>query len=154
MYQVTSINLSNIDLILHINMTFIGWLVHQLNASTSFFTLARFFGRQAIACPSPLLGWRRKYLHLVEVLIKLWLSYWCGGSNLYWTKCWKWLDAFGVIHIWWMESSHMLKMAMLKCKDQYQHVGTLTWWRLEYTASVQKEQLKRFKFVILLNLSK
>ena len=56
--------------------------------------------------------------------------------------------------IWWMESSHVLKMAMLKWKDQYQHVGTLSWWRLEYTASVQnKDQLKRFKFVILLNLS-
>ena len=55
-HQVTSINLSNIDLILHINMTFIAWLVPQLNASTSFFTLARFFGRQVVACPSPLLS--------------------------------------------------------------------------------------------------
>ena len=36
--------LSNIDLILHINMTIVAWLVPQLNASTSFFTLARFFG--------------------------------------------------------------------------------------------------------------
>ena len=34
-------------------------------------------------------------------------------------------------------------------KDQYQHVGTLTWWRVEYTASVERDQLKRFKFVIL-----
>ena len=35
-------------------------------------------------------------------------------------------------------------------KDQYQHVGTLTWWRLEYTALVQKqEQLKSFKFIII-----
>ena len=46
MYQVTSIKQSNSDLILHMNMAIIAWLVPQLNASTFFFTLARFFGRQ------------------------------------------------------------------------------------------------------------
>ena len=49
------------------------------------------------------------------------------------------LILFGVIHIWWMESSHVLKMAMLKWKDQYWHVGTLTWWRLKAMAFGLKE---------------
>ena len=38
-------------------------------------------------------------------------------------------------------------------KDQSWHVGTLIWWSLEYTASVERNQLKRFNFVILLKLS-
>ena len=43
-------------------MTFIAWLVPQLNASTFFFTLARFFSHQAITCPSPLLSTSKPFL--------------------------------------------------------------------------------------------
>ena len=96
---------------------------------------------------------KKEVLDLVEVLIKLWCSCLYGGSNHYWSVWWKWLDTFGIIQIWWMKSSHVLKMAMLKWKDQYQHVGTPTWWRLEYTASVERDQLKRFKFIWHLILS-
>ena len=67
MHQVTSNTLSNIDLILHINMTIVAWLVPQLNASTSFFTLARFFGHQAIACPSPLLSTLKPFLAIFTI---------------------------------------------------------------------------------------
>ena len=49
------------------------------------------------------------------------------------------INTFGIIQIWWMESSHVFKMAMLKWKDQYRHVGTLTWWRLKETASIRKK---------------
>ena len=56
---------------------------------------------------------------------------------------------FGIIQNWWMKSSHVLKMAILKWKDQHQHVDTLTWWRLEYMTSVERDQLKRFKFIII-----
>ena len=66
-YQVTSIKHSNSDLILHINMAIIAWLVPQLNASTSFFTLARFFGRQAVACPSPLLSTSKPFLAIFTI---------------------------------------------------------------------------------------
>ena len=59
--------MSNIDLILHINMTIIAWLVPQLNASTFFFTLARFFGRQAVACPSPLLSTSKPFLAIFTI---------------------------------------------------------------------------------------
>ena len=51
--------------------------------------------------------------------------------------------------IWWMESSHVLKMAMLKWKEWYWHVGTLTSWRLKDTASVERNQLKWFKFIFI-----
>ena len=67
MHQVTSNTLSNIDLILHINMTILAWLVPQLNASTFFFTLARFFGHQAIACPSPLLSTSKPFLAIFTI---------------------------------------------------------------------------------------
>ena len=67
MHQVTSNTLSNIDLILHINMTIVAWLVPQLNASTSFFTLARFFGCQAVACPSPLLSTSKPFLAIFTI---------------------------------------------------------------------------------------
>ena len=67
MDQVTSNTLSNIDLILHINMTILAWLVPQLNASTFFFTLARFFGHQAIACPSPLLSTLKPFLAIFTI---------------------------------------------------------------------------------------
>ena len=59
--------LSNIDLILHINMTIIAWLVPQLNASTSFFTLARFLSRQAVTCPSPLLSTSKPFLAIFTI---------------------------------------------------------------------------------------
>ena len=59
--------LSNIDLILHINMTIVAWLVPQLNGSTSFFTLARFFGCQAVACPSPLLSTSKPFLAIFTI---------------------------------------------------------------------------------------
>ena len=67
MDQVTSNTLSNIDLILHINMTIIAWLVPQLNASTFFFTLARFLGHQAVACPSPLLSTLKPFLAIFTI---------------------------------------------------------------------------------------
>ena len=67
MYQVTSTKHSNSDLILHINMTVIAWLVPQLNASTFFFTLARFLGHQAIACPSPLLSTLKPFLAIFTI---------------------------------------------------------------------------------------
>ena len=67
MYQVTSIKHSNSDLILQIDMTIIAWLVPQLNASTSFFTLARFFGHQAVACPSPLLSTSKPFLAIFTI---------------------------------------------------------------------------------------
>ena len=67
MYQVTSIKHSNSELILHINMTIIAWLVPQLNASTFFFTLARFFVCQAIACPSPLLSTSKPFLAIFTI---------------------------------------------------------------------------------------
>ena len=75
MYQVTSIKHSNSDLILHINMTIIAWLVPQLNASTSFFTLARFFGRQAVACPSPLLSTSKPFLAIFTISSHLVLNH-------------------------------------------------------------------------------
>ena len=59
--------LSNWDLILHINLTIVAWLVPQLNASTSFFTLARFFSRQAVACPSPLLSTSKPFLAIFTI---------------------------------------------------------------------------------------
>ena len=67
MYQVTSIKHSNSDLILQIVMTIIAWLVPQLNVSTSFFTLARFLGRQAVACPSPLLSTLKPFLAIFTI---------------------------------------------------------------------------------------
>ena len=67
MYQVTSIKHSNSDLILHINVAIIAWLVPQLNASTFFFTLARFFSRQAVACPSPLLSTSKPFLAILTI---------------------------------------------------------------------------------------
>ena len=67
MHQVTSNTLLNIDLILRINMTIIAWLVPQLNASTFFFTLARFFGHQAVACPSPLLSTSKPFLAIFTI---------------------------------------------------------------------------------------
>ena len=48
-------------------MTIIAWLVPQLNASTFFFTLARFFGGQAVACPSPLLSTSKPFLAIFTI---------------------------------------------------------------------------------------
>ena len=48
-------------------MIILAWLVPQLNASTSFFTLARFFGRQAVACPSPLLSTSKPFLAIFTI---------------------------------------------------------------------------------------
>ena len=67
------------NLILHINMVIISWLVPQLNAITFFFTIARFFNRQAIACPSPFLSASKPflcYLHLLKpsILILFWIN--------------------------------------------------------------------------------
>jgi hypothetical protein len=56
-----------IYLIHHFNVTIIVWLVPQLNASTSFFTLTRFLGRQAIACPSPLLSTSKPFLAIFTI---------------------------------------------------------------------------------------
>jgi hypothetical protein len=58
---------SIVDLILHINMTLRAWLVPQLNASNSFFTRARFFGRQAVACPLPLLSTSKPFLAIFTI---------------------------------------------------------------------------------------
>ena len=54
-------------LILHLIVTIVVWLVPQLNASTFFFTLARFFGRQAISCPSPLLSTSKPFLAIFTI---------------------------------------------------------------------------------------
>ena len=64
-HQVTSTN----DLILNTIWFLIAWLVPWLNASTLFFTLAMYLGRQAIACPSPPLSPSKPfpcYLHLIK----------------------------------------------------------------------------------------
>ena len=47
--------------------TFLVVLVPQLNVSTFFFTLARFFGRQAVACPSPLLSTSKPFLAIFTI---------------------------------------------------------------------------------------
>ena len=58
-------------------------------------------------------------------------------------------------HIYWMESSHMLKMTVLKKKIKDWHVDTLTWWRLRAVAfDFEENQIKRFKFLFHLILSK
>ena len=50
-------------------------------------------------------------------------------------------------HIYWMQPSHMLKMAMPKEKIKIDMIDTLTWWSLKYMAFWFKgNQLKRFKF--------
>jgi hypothetical protein len=78
-------------------------------------TKRRWRASDSLGVKGPCLWWRRKYLHLVESPIKLKEVMLWGGSNQYWIIKWKWLDAFGItIHICWMESSHMFKMAMLK----------------------------------------
>ena len=55
-------------LILYFNMTIMVWLVPRLNASISFFTLARFLGRQAVACPSPLLSTSKPFLATFTII--------------------------------------------------------------------------------------
>ena len=107
------------------------------------------------------MAWRPKNLARVkkEVLAFSWgtnqamMFMFMWGSNHYWSVWWKWLDTFGIIQNWWMESSHVLKMAMLKWKDQYQHVDTLTWWRLKRRHKFKRDQLKRYKFIFPLILS-
>ena len=54
-------------MILHFNMTNMVWSVPWLNTSTSFFTLARFLGRQAVACPSPLLSTSKPFLAIFTI---------------------------------------------------------------------------------------
>ena len=49
------------------NMAIIAWLVPQLNASTFFFTLARFFGHQAVTCPSPSLSTSKPFLAIFTI---------------------------------------------------------------------------------------
>ena len=57
-------------------------------------------------------------------------------------------------HIYWMQPSHMLKMAMPKEKIKIDMIDTLTWWSLKYMAFRFKgNQLKRFKFRFYLILS-
>ena len=56
-----------IYLIPHFNVTIIAWLIPQLNACTFFFTLARFFGCKAIACPSPLLSTSKPFLAIFTI---------------------------------------------------------------------------------------
>ena len=56
-----------IYLIPHFNVTIIDWLIPRLNACTFFFTLARFFGRQDIACPSPLLSTSKPFLAIFTI---------------------------------------------------------------------------------------
>jgi hypothetical protein len=43
------------------------WLVPWLNASTSFFTLARFLNRQVVACSSPLLSTSKPFLAIFTI---------------------------------------------------------------------------------------
>ena len=126
------------------------WWLEMVKIARKGFDVLSKSEMQATAWQPKNLAWvKKKYLHLVEVLIKLWWSYWCGGSNLYWTSWWKWLDTFGVIHIYWMESSHMLKMAMLEKKIKW------TCWhpllvKIENDGNVLKEvNSSGFKFFLI-----
>ena len=72
MHQVTLINLSNIDLILHINMTTHQYDHHSLISTSTkckyfLLHLARFLGHQAIACPSPLLSTSKPFLAIFTI---------------------------------------------------------------------------------------
>ena len=56
-------------------------------------------------------------------------------------------------HIYWMQPSHMLKMAMLKEKIKINMIDTLTWWSLKYmTFEFKGNQLKHFKFCFSFDL--
>jgi len=46
-----------------------------------------------------------------------------------WINCWSDLIQLKSTHICCLESSHMLKMAMLKEKIKIDMIDTLTWWR-------------------------
>ena len=54
-------------------------------------------------------------------------------------------------HIYWMESSHTLKMAMLKKKIKDWHVDPLTWWRLRAMAFGLKKINSRGLTFIFIN---
>ena len=60
------------------------WLEMVKIARKGFEVLSKGEGRATAWWPKNLARWRRKYLHLVEVPIKLYWSHWSEGSNLGW----------------------------------------------------------------------
>jgi len=56
-----------------------------------------------------------------------------------WMNCWSDLIQLKSTHICCLESSHMLKMAMLKEKIKIDMIDTLTWWRSKAMAFGLKE---------------
>ena len=102
----TKVTFSNY-LILHFNMTFNARLVPRLNVSIFFFTLTRFFGRQAVTCPSPLLSTSKSFLTIFTISSYQFTSYFESTIKLIICYCVHHFDNMPRPHISFVSCSHI-----------------------------------------------